>query len=457
MDLLIEMEGKMSYRYPNGNVFYRKLDTDLPVCVKGEGIYLYDQEGKKYIDGSGGPLCVIIGHGVAEIGEAIREQAQKVAYVHGSQFTTVPIEEFTSKLAKKLPQGIDKIYIVGSGSEANEAALKLARQYQLSIGNSQRYRVIGRWFSYHGSTLGALSMMGKTGFRKPFLPLVLDFPHIPAPYCYRCPYEKKYPECKLLCARALEKTIQLEGPETISAFIAEPVIGSTLGAVIPPKEYYQIIREICDKYNILFIADEVMSGYGRTGKWFALEHWGVTPDIVTLGKGISSGYVPLAAMATKKEIVDIIKEKSGKFVHGHTFSHHAVSSAVGLAVLNYMEKHNLVENSAKRGQYLINKLKELSEFSFVGDIRGKGLMVGIEFVKDKDSKIPFPRKFAFVEKIVKKSFEKGLYIYSSTVGTVDGTNGEGIVIAPPFVIKENEIDEIVDILRKVFKEMEKEL
>jgi adenosylmethionine-8-amino-7-oxononanoate aminotransferase len=235
VDLLIEMEGKMSYRYPNGNVFYRKLDTDLPVCVKGEGIYLYDQEGKKYIDGSGGPLCVIIGHGVAEIGEAIREQAQKVAYVHGSQFTTVPIEEFTSKLAKKLPQGIDKIYIVGSGSEANEAALKLARQYQLSIGNSQRYRVIGRWFSYHGSTLGALSMMGKTGFRKPFLPLVLDFPHIPAPYCYRCPYEKKYPECKLLCARALEKTIQLEGPETISAFIAEPVIGSTLGAVIPPK------------------------------------------------------------------------------------------------------------------------------------------------------------------------------------------------------------------------------
>lgn len=447
----------MSYQYPKGNVFYRKLESELIVCAKGKGIYLYDQEGKRYIDGSGGPLCVTIGHGVAEIGEAAKTQMKKVAYVHGSTFTTLPLEEFTDKLSKKLPLGIDKIYIVGSGSEANETALKLARQYQISVGNSQRYRVIGRWLSYHGSTLGALSMMGKTGFRKPFLPLLLDFPHMPAPYCYRCPYEKTYPKCNVLCARDLERTIQLEGSETISAFIAEPVIGSTLGVVVPPKEYYQIIREICNKYNILFIADEVMCGYGRTGKWFALEHWGVIPDIITMGKGISSGYVPLAAMATKREIVDVIKEKNKKFVHGHTFSHHPVSSAVGLAVLNYMEEHNLVENCQKKGQYLIKKLKGLNEFSFVGDIRGIGLMVGIEFVKNKNSKIPFPRTVSFVEKIVNKALEKGLYIYSSTTGMVDGVNGEGIIIAPPYIIKENEIDEIVDILRRVFQEIEKEL
>ncbi|KUK66701.1 MAG: Uncharacterized protein XD85_0038 [Parcubacteria bacterium 34_609] len=446
------------YQYPNGNVFYRKLDGDLPICVKGEGIYLYDQEGKKYIDGTGGPLCVTIGHGISEIAEAAEAQAKQIAYVHGSQFTTLAIEEFTKKLAKVLPSGIDKIYPVGSGSEANETALKLARQYQLSLGNSQRYKVIGRWFSYHGSTLGSLSMMGKVSFRKPYLPLLLDFPHIPAPYCYRCPFEKTYPQCKILCARFLEKMIELEGPETISAFIAEPIIGSTLGAVVPPKEYYRIIREICDKYNILFIADEVMSGYGRTGKWFALDHWGVVPDIVTMGKGISSGYVPLAAMAVKKEIVDVIKEKGDNFVHGYTFSHHPVSSAVGLAVLNYMEKHDLVEKSAARGKYLYEKLEELKEkFFFIGDVRGKGLMIGIEFVKDKDSKVPFPRKILFKEKIQKKSFEKGLYIYSTTTGMVDGINGDGIIIAPPYIIQEQEIDKIVDILKEVFLEIEKGL
>jgi len=447
----------MSYKYPEGNVFYRKLDRSLPVCVKGKGIYLYDQEGNKYIDGTGGPLCVNIGHGIIEITEAAMEQAQKVAYVHGSHFTTLVIEEFAKKLSEVLPQGIDKIYFLSGGSEATEAAIKLARQYQLCLGNSQRYKVIGRWFSYHGSTIGALSMMGKPSFRKPYLPLLIDFPHIPAPYCYRCPFEKTYPQCNIQCARILEKTIELEGPETISAFIAEPIIGNTLGAVVPPKGYYQIIRDICDKFNIIFIADEVMSGYGRTGKWFAMEHWGVIPDVITMAKGISGGYIPLAAMATKKEIIDIIKKESGNFIHGHTFSHHPVSSAVGLAVLEYIKKHDLVEKSAKRGEYLIQRLNELKEFSFVGDVRGKGLMTGVEFVKDKDSKIPFPREFKLMEKILKKCFEKGLVLYSSTTGMVDGINGDGIMIAPPFIIEEKEIDEIINILQQVFVEIEKEL
>ena len=442
----------MSYRYPEGNVFYRKLARSYPVCVKGEGIYLYDQNGKKYIDGSGGPVCVNIGHGIKEIAEAARDQAQKVAYVHGTQFTTIAVEEYAKELAKVLPQGIDKIYFLSGGSEATEAALKLARQYQLELGNQQRYKVVGRWYSYHGNTMGALSMCGRPSARKLYLPLLSNFSHIPPPYCYRCPFGKTYPQCNIECARILERVIELEGPETISAFIAEPVVGATIGAVVPPKEYYPIIRDICNKFNILFIADEVMSGFGRTGKWFSINHWNVIPDIITIGKGISSGYIPLAAMATKKEIVDVIKKGSGNFVHGHTFSHHPVSCAVGLAVLRYLKKHNLVEQSAKRGKYLFQRLNELREFPFVGDVRGKGLMTAIEFVKDKENKVPFPRAFHFTEKILEESFEKGLILYPSK-GFVDGVNGDAVMIAPPFVIEEKEIDEIVNILRAVFTEV----
>jgi len=444
------------YKYPEGSVFYRKLGRSYPVCVKGEGIYLYDQNGKRYIDGSGGPVCVNIGHGVKEIAEAAKDQAQKVAYVHGTQFTTMAVEEYAKELAEVLPQGIDKIYFLSGGSEATETALKLARQYQLESGNHQRYKVIGRWHSYHGSTMGALSMCGKPSFRKLYLPLLNNFPHIPPPYCYRCPFEKIYPQCNIECARVLEKIIELEGPETISAFIAEPIVGATIGAVVPPKEYYPIITEICNKFSLLFIDDEVMTGFGRAGKWFAINHWDVIPDIITIGKGISSGYIPLAAMATKKEIVDVIKRGSGNFVHGHTFSHHPVSCAVGLAVLKYLKKYNFIEQSAKRGEYLLQKLNELREFSFVGDVRGKGLMTAIEFVKDKESKIPFPRAFHFTEKILEKAFDKGLILYPS-IGFVNGINGDGVMVAPPFIIEEREIDEIVNILQTVFREVENEL
>jgi len=444
------------YRYPEGNVFYRKLDRSYPICLKGEGIYLYDQNGKRYIDGSGGPVCVNIGHGVKEIAEAARNQAQKVAYVHGTQFTTKAMEEYAKEMAEILPHEIDKIYFLSGGSEAAEAALKLARQYHLESGNYQKYKVIGRWHSYHGNTMGALSMSGKPGVRKPYLPLLNNFPHIPPPYCYRCPFKKIYPQCNIECARILEEVIELEGPEAISAFIAEPVIGATIGAVVPPKEYYPIIRDTCNKFNLLFIADEVMSGFGRTGKWFAINHWDIIPDIITMGKGISSGYIPLAAMATKKEIVDVIKEGSGNFVHGHTSSHHPVSCAVGLAVLKYLKKYNLVEQSGKRGNYLLQKLNELREFSFVGDVRGKGLMTAIEFVKEKESKIPFPRTFHFTEKILEKAFERGLILYPS-IGFVDGVNGDGVMVAPPFIIEEKEIDEIMNILQRVFAEVESDL
>ena len=446
----------MTYKYPEGNVFYRKLDRSYPVCVKGEGIYLYDQEGKKYIDGSSGPLCVNTGHGVTEIIEAAREQAQKVAYVHGTQFTTLATEEFSKKLFKVLPGDLDKIFFVSSGSAANEAALLLAHQYQLDLGNSLKYRVISSWMSFFGSTIGARSMSGTTSWRKHALSLLLNFPHIPAPYCYRCPFGRTYPECNVRCARILEETIELEGEETISAFIAEPIVGSSAAAVVPPKEYYPIIRDICNKFNILFIADEVMCGYGRTGKYFAVEHWGVIPDIITMGKGISSGYIPLGAMATKKRIIDVIKNKSGDFAYGQSSTNNPISSAVGLAVLEYFEKHNLVERSAKRGEYLFRRLNELKEFSFVGDVRGKGLMAGIEFVKNKGTKAPFSIKLKFTEKVIDKLFKNGLITFP-VKGFLNGIDGDAIMVAPPLIVEEKEIDEIINILQKVFGEIEKEV
>lgn len=446
----------MTYKYPEGNVFYRELARDYPLCVKGEGIYLYDQDGKKYIDGNSGVIITNIGHGVTEIIEAISEQAHKIDYVHGKHFTTLATEEFSKKLVEVLPGDIDKTLFVTSGTEANEVALILARQYQLGSGNALKHRVIGRWLSYHGSTVGARSMSGKTSWRKEGLPLLLNFPHIPAPYCYRCPFGSTYPECNARCARILEETIELEGRETISAFIAETIIGASAPAVVPPKEYYHIIRDICNEFDILFIADEVVCGYGRSGKWFAVDHWGVVPDIITLGKGCGSGYVPLAIVATKSRIIDVIKNEGGNLEAGHTFTNTPIISAGGLAVLKYIEKNNLVERSAKRGEYLFRRLNELKEFSFVGDVRGKGLMRAIEFVKNKETKAPFSRELKFAEKVVDELFKNGLLTCEAS-GFANGVDGDGIMVCPPFIIEEKEIDEMINILHKVFGEIEKEV
>ena len=445
----------MHYGYPAGHVFYRKLTRAYPMASHGEGIYLYDESGKRYIDGSGGALVVNIGHGQKEILKGMTEQMGRLGYVHGTQFTTKAMEDYAGALAGILPKGLEKIYFLSGGSESIEAAIKLARQYFLESGQSQRWRVVARWHSYHGNTLGALSLTGRIGMRRPYLPLLIDFPHFPPPYCYRCPFGLAYPECELECAKALENVILMEGPETISAVILEPVIGATVGAVVPPNGYLSSIRKICDHYGILLIDDEVMTGMGRTGRWFAVEHWGVTPDIMVLGKGMSGGYFPLSAMITRGEFVDRLKEKTGGFVHGHTFSHHPVACAVGLAVLEYIRKHQLVERGAGRGEYLLKGLEELKALPFVGDVRGKGLMTAIEFVKDQKTKEPFPRGDKFAERVIDLAFENGLILYPGT-GFVDGVNGDMVMVAPPLIIEENQIDEIIDILEKIFSRMQKE-
>jgi len=446
----------MEYRYPAGNVFYRKLARAYPLVTRGEGIYLYDEAGKSYIDGSGGALVVGVGHGQKEILQKMMEQMGQVGYVHGTQFTTRSIEAYAEALGKILPPGLDKIYFLSGGSESIEASIKFARQYFLESGQPQRWRVVARWNSYHGNTLGALSLTGRLGARRPYLPLLINFPHFPPPYCYRCPFHLSPPGCELECAKALENVIQMEGPETISAVLLEPVGGATIGALVPPPGYLSLIKEICERYRILLIDDEVMAGMGRTGKWFAIEHWSISPDIIVLGKGMSGGYFPLSAMVTKGELIDRLKERAGGFVHGHTFSHHPVGCAVGLAVIEFIKERQLVEQCAKRGDYLLKRLEEMKSFSFVGDVRGKGLMTAIEFVKDQKTKEPFSRSQRVTERIIDESFENGLVLYPGT-GFVDGVHGDMVMIGPPLIIEESEIDEIIGILKRVFSRLERDL
>ncbi len=445
----------MAYGYPRGHIFYRKLTRNYPLVTQGEGVYLFDEKGKRYIDGSGGALVVNVGHGQKEVLQKMAEQMGQVGYVHGTQFTTHSIEAYAEALGEILPEGLGKIYFLSGGAESIEAAIKFARQYYLESGQSQRWRVVARWHSYHGNTLGALSLTGRIAMRRPYLPLLIDFPHFPPPYCYRCPFGLIYPPCELECAKALEQVIQMEGPETISSVILEPILGATVGAVVPPEGYLSLIKEICKRYGILLIDDEVMTGMGRTGRWFAVEHWNISPDIMVLGKGMSGGYFPLSAMITRDEFIDRLKERTGGFVHGHTFSHHPVACAVGLAVLHYIKKNKLVEQSAKRGEYLLKRLEELNVFPFVGNVRGKGLMTAVEFVKDKKTKEPFQRTEKFTERVIDLSFENGLVLYPGT-GFVDGINGDMVMVGPPFVIEESQIDEIIEILKKTFFQMEKQ-
>jgi adenosylmethionine-8-amino-7-oxononanoate aminotransferase len=439
------------HKHPNGQVFYRRMGHDHPLIVKSKGVYLYDSEGSRYMDGSGGALVVNAGHGVESINLAMRKQADEVSYIHGTMFTCKALEEYSLALSKITPLPNAKFYYLTSGSEAVEAAIKFARQVHLESGETNRHLTISRWMSYHGATLGALGVTGKEKMRKPYKPMFNDNPHIQPPYCYRCPYELEYPACELKCAQSLEETILENGPENVSAFIAEPVSGATLGGVVPPDGYWQMIREICDKYGVLLISDEVMTGMGRTGKWFGIEQWNVTPDLITIGKGAASGYFPLSILAVKGEYVDLIAEGTGNFNHGGTFSHHAVGAATGLATLDYIKENNLIEGVNEKGAYLGKALREkIGVLDCVGDIRGMGLMWGIEFVEDKETKAPFEYKRHLSQKITDDAFANGLIVYPGS-GSIDGVNGDHLMIGPPFSITEAEIDELVAILESSIK------
>lgn len=439
-----------------GHVFYRAPKKTYPVVERGEGIFLYDTSGKRYLDGCSGALVSNIGHGVEEIVEIMAEQARKVAFAHTSQFTNAPQEDLAGLIANMAPGSQNRVYFVSGGSEATETAIKMARQYHLQRGNRSKHKIIARWISYHGNTLGALSMSGHTGRRRPHEPLLLDFAHIPPAYCYRCPFGSTYPQCSLRCAHALEEAILLEGPENVAAFIAEPVVGASAGAVSPPSEYFRIIREICNQHDVLFIADEVMTGFGRTGRNFAMDHWKTVPDITTTGKGISAGYSPLAAVIATDEVHQAFLNGNGKFIHGHTYGGNPLSCAVGAAVLRHIQRHGLVARAAEMGEYLLERLQGLSHHPTVGDVRGKGLMIGIELVADQVSRRPFEPNQSIAERLGAIAFENGLILYPGS-GQAGGIQGDQFMVAPPFIISRSEADLLVELIDRSLTQLEAEL
>lgn len=424
------------------------LDLEYPVIDNGKGVFLFDQAGKKYLDGSSGAVTANIGHGVSEIIEAMQKQANKVSFVYRSQFTSQPAEELAKKIADLAGHDLNWSFFVNSGSEATETAMKIAIQYWQEQGKGTKTKILSRWVSYHGITMGALSMSGHPGRRARFIPHLEDCPSIHPPYCYRCPYQLQSPGCLNRCATELETVIQRIGKDHIAAFIAEPVIGAAGGAITPPKDYYQVIKDICEKNEILFIADEVMTGFGRTGKVLACEHWNVKPDIVALGKGMGAGYATIAATLVSDEVMAPILLGSKLIMSGHTLSANPQACAVSLAVLEYLEENQIISNVESKGTYLRNKMNKLiNQFSFVGDVRGKGLLLGIELVENQSTKQPFARNLQVTKTIIELAQANGLLIYPANAG-LDGVNGDAVIIAPPLTITKREIEELIRLLTK---------
>ncbi|PUA34721.1 aspartate aminotransferase family protein [Paenibacillus elgii] len=433
------------------------LDYNYPTVASGQGIYLYDTYGKTYIDGCSGAVTASIGHGVPEIVEAMKAQAEKVSFAYRAQFTSEPAEELARRLSEWSEGRWNWSFFVNSGSEATETAMKIAIQHWQEKGRDRKNRFISRWMSYHGITMGALSMSGNILRRKRFIPLLEDYPSVSAPYCYRCPLKEAHPGCGMKCAQELETSILRIGPEHIAGFIAEPIIGASGGAVTPPEGYYQEIKRICDKYDILFIADEVMTGLGRTGKKFGIEHWEVTPDIVALGKGMSAGYTPMAATLVSDKVMEPILKGSKSIMAGHTYSANPQSAAVCLAVLDYMEMHDLVRAAEVNGEYLLGKLQEMAKrLDIVGDVRGKGMLLGLEFVPDVRMKGIFPLSLGVTARVIKRAFDKGLLVYPAS-GGIDGAAGDAIIVSPPLMITQEQIDSLVSVLENSIMEVQEEL
>lgn len=436
------------------NVFYRAPNKKLMIVERGEGIYLYDSEGNKYIDGSSGAAVSNLGHGNTEVVNAVAEQMQKVAFSHLSRWSPIPLEKLADLVAEIAPGSLNKLYPVSGGSEATEAALKMARQYYIERdGQSSKYRIISRWKSFHGNTIGALSMTGDKR-RKKYTPLLLNFPHIAPAYCYRCPFDLKPETCSVECAHDLERCLKMEGQEYVAAFIGEPVGGAVCGAIVPHKDYYKIIRQICDHYDILMIDDEVMAGFGRCGSMFAIDDYGVVPDIMCAAKGMSAGYAPFGAVIAKEEIYNTFKNGSGIFVHGHTYAGNPLAAAAALSVIQILIRDKIAENSKTVGEYILSQLQEkILPFSFVGDVRGKGMLLGVEFVKDKATKEPFPAKDGIAEKITVTLVKHGVIVYPGT-GNADGENGDQFLLAPPLIMTKDQADEMMEKMVAGFKEFE---
>ncbi|HEY1655855.1 MAG TPA: aspartate aminotransferase family protein [Candidatus Tumulicola sp.] len=434
-------------------VFYRNLAAPLPTIAHAKGVWLVDETGKRYLDASGGAMVVNIGHGVPEIAEAIGRQAASVAYVNGTAFTSEPVERLAALLARKAPRGLDRVYFLSSGSEAVEAALKLARQYHVERGEPSRRVIIAQEPGYHGNTILALAASARAHYKTMFAPWLPEVVTIAAPYPYRFAPDPS----------ALERLILAAGPANVAAFIAEPIGGSSTGASRAEPDYFARVRELCDRYGIVFVCDEVLTGAGRTGTFFGIEHFSgpdgttIAPDIITMGKGLNGGFAPLSAVITSRRMVDTIAAGSGAFMHAQTYSHNPLAAAAGLAVQRYIEEHDLVRRAASVGEHLGARLAALARedspgAQLIGDVRGLGMLWAIELVADRETKQPFARKRKLGETVVSRARENGLVLWAN-VGQADGKNGDLVMIAPPFTIDEEEIAELVDRLRRTLNEI----
>ena len=421
-------------------LFPRNFKKSFRVASRGEGCWIIAEDGRRFLDASGQAAVVSIGHGVPEIGRAMAEQSSQIAFAHTSQFHNAPAEKLAARLLAMAPPNFrngGRVYFTSGGSEATETAVKLARQFQLENGQKNRYRVVSRRQSYHGSTLGAMSVSGNAARRAPYEPLLAEWGHIAPCFCYHCPFEETFPQCELACADNLDTFLLGNNSDSVSAFIFEPVVGATLGAAAPPEGYVARIAEVCRKRGILLIADEVMTGMGRTGEPFAVQHWGVEPDMILVGKGIASGYAPLGAVLVSARVVEAFERGSGAFMHGFTYQAHPVSTAAGNAVLDYLEMHKLFDRVNASGQNLRGALIPLQSHPNVGDVRGLGLLLGVEFVKNKTTREPFPREQNIAERIRQACQEDNVLTYP-TQGCVDGSRGDHILLAPPFTISRDE-------------------
>ena len=429
----------------------RSFRKSLPSAVRGDGAYLWDANGKQYLDFSGSAAVNFIGHGVNEIVTAMTDQARGLEFIHGSQFTTPIAEQYASELLQFAGDNFREgaVYFCSGGSEAVEAALKLARQYQVEIGERQRTQIVSRDQSYHGATLGAVAVSRNKRRREIYRPMLREFATVITPYCYRCAYDCTDGcfNCGQEYAAEVEQVIA-DSEDTVAAVILEPVSGATLGAVVPPKGYLEKVAEICRRKEVLLIADEVMSGMGRTGRNFAVDHWRVTPDILVAAKGLSSGYAPLGALIISKKVVDVIASGSGSFIHGFTYSSHPISLAAGRAVLNHIAQHSLVETAdSETDGSIANTLREnlgrLLDLNAIGDVRGIGLLWAVEFVANRASKAPFPTETNFCGRVAQAAIARGLLVYP-VQGCVDGDLGDHILIAPPAVISKEQISWAVE-------------
>ena len=424
---------------PGDHIFHRARMDHWPRITHGRGCYLYDTEGRSYLDACAGVHVVGIGHGVEEIAEAMAEQARKVTFAYG-QFISQPQIDLARKIAEMAPEGMGRVFFVSGGSEATEAAMKIARKYHIETGNPSRYQVISCWQSWHGNTIGALSMSGRSAWRKDYTPYLLDFPHI-----------------SQHSTDELERVIRQVGAEYISAFIVEPILGTSSAGLTPPDDYFSTVRDICDHYGILLIVDEVVTGYGRTGVDFGIDHWGVVPDLMATGKGLSSGYTPIAATIARDEIYEAIYETAPAFVHGHTYGGNPLSCATALAVQEYAERHSLVKRCAEMGEVMLEQLQPLTDLPMVRAARGRGLLCGVEFAADKERNAPFDPSLGVTGRVVHEAFERGVLIMPGAPGPLDGVNGDHVAISPPYIVTEDEVSRIVRVLREAVEAVERTL